>query len=137
MPLIIVCGVPCSGKSKRTEEISRILEKRQKSVVIISDQVCGIEYKDYGNFDKEKEARGKIRSELNKSISQDTYTIIDSANYIKVHLNRTPLNIISNQETSMYSKQTLNLILGVPLRIVVCRKGIINTLLHSSTCSEL
>jgi len=84
MPLIIVCGVPCCGKTKRSVEIEKILKLKGKRVEVINDQSCGIEYSDYGNFNKEKEARGKIRSELNKFISQETYVIIDSPNYIKV-----------------------------------------------------
>ena len=42
-----------------------------------------VNYEDYGDFGKEKEARGKIRSAAEKLISPDTVTIIDSANYIK------------------------------------------------------
>ena len=84
MPLVIICGVPCSGKTKRANEIVDILTKRGKKYEIINDELCGIKYEDYGDFGKEKEARGKLRSELNKFISKDVFTIIDSANYIKV-----------------------------------------------------
>merc|ERR1711970_908704 len=83
MPLIVVCGVPCCGKTRRSVEIEKILKLKGKKVEVINDSSCGIQYSDYGNFNKEKEARGKIRSELNKHISQQTYVIIDSPNYIK------------------------------------------------------
>ena len=86
MPLVIICGVPCSGKTKRANEIVDILTKKGKKYEIINDELCGIKYEDYGDFGKEKEARGKLRSELNKFISKDVFTIIDSANYIKVRI---------------------------------------------------
>ena len=43
MPLIIVCGVPCSGKTKRTREIVAILEnnlEKQKwtKIDVINDE---------------------------------------------------------------------------------------------------
>ena len=50
MPLVIVCGVPCSGKTKRTEEMLLILQKRGKKVEVINDATCDIEYTHYGDF---------------------------------------------------------------------------------------
>jgi len=83
MPLVIVCGVPCSGKTRRSLEICEILTRNGHEVHMINDASCGIEYADYGDFGAEKEARGKIRSELNKFIGKTSVTIVDSANYIK------------------------------------------------------
>ena len=48
MPLVIVCGVPCSGKTRRTNEISQILTQNGHEVNIINDQTCGVKYQDYG-----------------------------------------------------------------------------------------
>ena len=97
MPLVIICGVPCSGKTKRANEIVDILTKRGKKYEIINDELCGIKYEDYGDFGKEKEARGKLRSELNKFISKDVFTIIDSANYIKVRFGYFSVIIVINK----------------------------------------
>ena len=49
MPLIIVCGLPCSGKTKRTEEIREILkpelEKRGWSAITtVNDELAGVKY---------------------------------------------------------------------------------------------
>ena len=97
MPLVIICGVPCSGKTKRANEIVDILTKRGKKYEIINDELCGIKYEDYGDFGKEKEARGKLRSELNKFISKDVFTIIDSANYIKVSFGNFSVIIVTHK----------------------------------------
>ena len=48
MPLVIVCGVPCSGKTKRANEICQILTKNGYQVNIINDETCGVKYQDYG-----------------------------------------------------------------------------------------
>ena len=50
---------------------------------MINDSSSGVSYSDYGDFNKEKEARGKIRSQAEKFVDKDTVTIIDSPNYIK------------------------------------------------------
>ncbi|CBY12496.1 unnamed protein product [Oikopleura dioica] len=88
MPLIIVCGLPCSGKTKRTEEICEILapelEKRGWSAInVVNDDLAGVKYSDYGDFAAEKEARGRIRNQVEKYISKSSITIVDSPNYIK------------------------------------------------------
>ena len=49
MPLIIVCGLPCSGKTKRTEEICEILapekEKRDWTAInVVNDDLAGVKY---------------------------------------------------------------------------------------------
>ena len=48
MPLVIVCGVPCSGKTKRTNEIRDILTRNGQEVRIVNDELCSIKYADYG-----------------------------------------------------------------------------------------
>lgn len=37
MPLVILCGFPCSGKTKRAEEIHKFFESTVKSILIQDD----------------------------------------------------------------------------------------------------
>merc|ERR1712176_1025079 len=88
IPLIIVCGLPCSGKTKRTQEICEILapEKEQRgwsAINVVNDDLAGVKYCDYGDFAAEKEARGRIRNQVEKYISKSSLTIVNSPNYIK------------------------------------------------------
>ena len=88
MPLIIVCGVPLCGKTRRTAEIISKLESVMSDhpwtgINLVNDENSGVAYSDYGDFNKEKEARGKIRSQAEKYVDADSITIIDSPNYIK------------------------------------------------------
>ena len=54
MPLVIVCGVPCSGKTKRTNEIREILTRNGQEVHIVNDELCSIKYADYGSVENFK-----------------------------------------------------------------------------------
>lgn len=54
MPLVIVCGVPCSGKTKRTNEIREILTRNGQEVHIVNDELCSIKYADYGSVELHK-----------------------------------------------------------------------------------
>ena len=43
MPLIIMCGFPCSGKSKRAQELRNYLENRGKTVYLASDESSSLD----------------------------------------------------------------------------------------------
>lgn len=44
MPLIIMCGYPCSGKSKRAEELKQYFtEHTDRKVHVIADDILGNE----------------------------------------------------------------------------------------------
>ena len=44
MPLIIMCGYPCSGKTRRTEELKEYFEKqRGKTVRLVGDHTIGVD----------------------------------------------------------------------------------------------
>ena len=44
MPLVIMCGYPCSGKSKRAKELKNYLENsRGKTVHLASDESLNLE----------------------------------------------------------------------------------------------
>lgn len=44
MPLVLMCGYPCSGKSKRAEELKSYLENSKgKTVHMAGDESIGLE----------------------------------------------------------------------------------------------
>lgn len=44
MPLIIICGFPCSGKSRRAQELrDYFIKNTDKQVCIIGDEIHGID----------------------------------------------------------------------------------------------
>ena len=43
MPLVMMCGYPCSGKTTFVEKLQKHLEKMKKNVVIVSDDSVGID----------------------------------------------------------------------------------------------
>ena len=43
MPLVMMCGYPCSGKTTFVEKLQKHLEKMKKNVVIVSDDTVGID----------------------------------------------------------------------------------------------
>lgn len=88
MPLIILTGVPCSGKTTRAHELQQFFEEHGKQVHIISecDQIvkAGFEKNNfYADSNKEKHIRGLLKSEMLKLISPSNVVILDALNYIK------------------------------------------------------
>ncbi|XP_014214937.1 protein KTI12 homolog [Copidosoma floridanum] len=89
MPLIIMTGIPSSGKTTRTKELREFFEtKKGKKVEIIDEE----EMIKKAMFDKnsyfadsvkEKLIRGDIKSNVQRLISPTDILIIDGSNYIK------------------------------------------------------
>jgi len=85
MPLIVMCGNPCCGKTTVATKLKQYFETEKNMVVnLINEESLGVNknecYKDSLN---EKNHRSHLRSEVEKNISDKTITIIDSLNYIK------------------------------------------------------
>jgi len=78
-------GYPCSGKTKRAEELKNYLENsRGKIVHLASDENLSLERNTvYAVSSNEKEARGLLKSAVERLISRDDIVILDSLNYIK------------------------------------------------------
>uniref|UniRef100_A0A915KNT4 Protein KTI12 homolog n=1 Tax=Romanomermis culicivorax TaxID=13658 RepID=A0A915KNT4_ROMCU len=95
MPLIIMCGLPCSGKTKIADSICEILRSKiQQEEEKLSSKMTILKIDDFtnGKFSKniiyansvhEKEHRAFLRSRVQKFLRQDTIIILDSLNYIK------------------------------------------------------
>ena len=86
MPLLVICGKPCTGKTKRAEEIKKFLNEEHPEIKI---EILNAERFDidknlmYNTFTKEKELRGFFRSNVDKFLTNKNLVILDSLNYIK------------------------------------------------------
>uniref|UniRef100_F6W3M1 Protein KTI12 homolog n=1 Tax=Xenopus tropicalis TaxID=8364 RepID=F6W3M1_XENTR len=67
MPLVVLCGFPCSGKSSRSQELQEHLEQSGRKVHIIGDHVLGVDRNAvYADSKKEKELRGSLRAAVER-----------------------------------------------------------------------
>lgn len=85
MPLIVMCGLPSSGKTRRTEEIVNYFENQCNIKVHVVNDISE-------NFDKnvvfsdskqEKQQRADLKSAAQRLLNKDDLVVIDSLNYIK------------------------------------------------------
>lgn len=88
MPLIIITGLPASGKTHRTNELKAFFVEKGKNVRVISENSAipkaGFRKNEY--FDdskKEKMVRSDLKSEALRLLNKDDVTILDAGNYIK------------------------------------------------------
>lgn len=92
MPLILVTGLPSSGKSKLSQDILNYFQKRLKQegssrqVRIVSDN-DNLDWDGrnsvYMSIPKEKELRGWLRAEAQRYVNLNQIVILDAAAYIK------------------------------------------------------
>lgn len=95
MPLVILTGYPCSGKSRWTKKLVEQLETRiadaQKGklpgynykVLVHSDESLGISHSTYKDSVTEKHARGTQMSAVKRDLSRSNIVVLDSLAYIK------------------------------------------------------
>ncbi|GFU15701.1 protein KTI12 homolog [Nephila pilipes] len=85
MPLVILCGIPCSGKSIKAKQLYDFFISTKKCVLIKDDNVPSgfVRNKVYLDSQKEKELRSSLKSEVERHLSKDTTVILDAGNYIK------------------------------------------------------
>lgn len=84
MPLIVITGLPCSGKTKRAEQLRQALSKKySKPIHVLNDESLNIDKEVYGDGREEKKARGALLSAVERHASKDAITIVDAMNYIK------------------------------------------------------
>lgn len=84
MPLIVMCGLPCSGKTTRAAEIEKFFKEKEVKVHLIGDNYLGIDKNEvYADSKKEKELRGNLKSETQRKVNKEDVVILDSPNYIK------------------------------------------------------
>ncbi|XP_021571310.1 protein KTI12 homolog [Carlito syrichta] len=85
MPLVVFCGLPYSGKSRRAEELRGALAAEGRTVHVVTDAaVLGAEDATvYGDSAREKALRGALRASVERRLSRHDVVILDSLNYIK------------------------------------------------------
>ncbi|KAI0779389.1 chromatin associated protein KTI12 [Fomes fomentarius] len=92
MALVTISGYPCSGKSRRAEQLRTHLEAKLQDpsyegphlkVVIVSDDSLNLSRTVYNDGRAEKPARASLFTAMQRQMGQDTILIVDSMNYIK------------------------------------------------------
>ncbi|XP_076588898.1 protein KTI12 homolog [Chaetodon auriga] len=85
MPLIVMCGYPCSGKTRRAEELKVYFEQNcDRKVHIVGDGALDVEKNTvYADSQKEKNVRASLKAEVERKVNKDHIVILDSLNYIK------------------------------------------------------
>ncbi|KAF4554954.1 Chromatin associated protein KTI12-like protein [Elsinoe fawcettii] len=93
MPLILLSGLPSSGKTYRSKQILSNFQSRISSstdprtqklkVVHINDDTLGLNRSVYDAGRREKDARAAFASAVKRELGKDTIVIADGMNYIK------------------------------------------------------
>lgn len=85
MPLLVLCGAPCSGKTTRALEVKAFLEGLGTAeVVLISEETQKMKkLQAYESYAQEKMTRAFLKSNVEKNLNSSTVVIFDSMNYIK------------------------------------------------------
>merc|ERR1712232_1420 len=85
MPLIIMCGIPCSGKTTRSKELETYLRNVKKmDVQVVNEELLNLSKAAYlYDPNQEKILRASLGSNVEKYITDDRVVILDSMNYIK------------------------------------------------------
>ncbi|PRP83169.1 hypothetical protein PROFUN_09597 [Planoprotostelium fungivorum] len=84
MPLLLMCGIPCSGKSQRAKEIHDYLKEAGRRVMLVGEDTLNIPRNDgYKDARLEKSTRGSLLSNTERYLDTETTIIVDSLNYIK------------------------------------------------------
>uniref|UniRef100_A0A5B6YVZ7 Protein KTI12 homolog n=1 Tax=Davidia involucrata TaxID=16924 RepID=A0A5B6YVZ7_DAVIN len=86
MALVVICGQPCSGKSTAAFCLAEALKdlKPMPTVRIIDETSFHLDRnQSYADMTAEKNLRGLLRSEVDRSLSKDNIIIVDSLNSIK------------------------------------------------------
>lgn len=86
MALVVICGQPCSGKSTAASCLVEALQESESkpSVKIIDESSLHLNRnQSYVDMVAEKNLRGVLRSQVDRSLSRDSMVIVDSLNSIK------------------------------------------------------
>ena len=88
MPLVLITGIPCSGKSKTAKSIKDFLEEKGKKVILISEDDLLKEQSQDKNIVlndslQEKTLRADLKGQVIRDLTKETVVILDALNYIK------------------------------------------------------
>uniref|UniRef100_UPI00358F379B protein KTI12 homolog n=1 Tax=Myxine glutinosa TaxID=7769 RepID=UPI00358F379B len=86
MPLVLMCGFPSSGKSRRARELCSWLQRNGgRDALLLWDEEFMAQDKNtvFEDPAKEKMLRATMKSEVERKINKENVVILDSSNYIK------------------------------------------------------
>ncbi|GMM38184.1 Kti12 protein [Saccharomycopsis crataegensis] len=95
MPLVIVTGLPSSGKTTAIKKIITSLEQKiseaqankkpggNLKIILHADESLGIQHDDYRESRTEKSSRGNQMTAVKRDLSRNNIVILDSLCYIK------------------------------------------------------
>jgi len=85
MPLIIITGKPCTGKTCFAESlVAHLKETGKTNVELINEESLNISKKDgYKSSFAEKGTRGALKGASDHKLNTECFVIVDSLNYIK------------------------------------------------------
>ncbi|XP_013777563.1 protein KTI12 homolog [Limulus polyphemus] len=83
MPLVLLCGLPSSGKSTLAQKLYEHL-RNERQCVLLTDEAKLLDRNHiYSDFRLEKELRSELKSDVQRTVSKDVVVILDALNYIK------------------------------------------------------
>ncbi|KAH8235492.1 hypothetical protein KR032_001410 [Drosophila birchii] len=88
MPIVVVTGLPASGKSTRSRQLRDYFAQRGKKVHLISEnqavpKALFGKNQHAGDSQKEKVVRSDLKSEASRHLNKEDLVILDAGNYIK------------------------------------------------------
>uniref|UniRef100_U5EW10 Protein KTI12 homolog n=1 Tax=Corethrella appendiculata TaxID=1370023 RepID=U5EW10_9DIPT len=88
MPLVILTGIPCAGKTYRCKQICNYFIQQNKNVAIVAenDVINKLDFdinECYDDSQKEKLMRLHVKSEIVRLLNKTDVIIVDGTNYIK------------------------------------------------------
>lgn len=85
MPLVLLCGIPCSGKTRRAKELAEYLQTHgyDNPVRLLQEDFASDKDECYTESSQEKTLRAKLKSETERYLNEECVVILDSLNYIK------------------------------------------------------
>lgn len=85
MPLIVIVGGPCSGKTTIATKLKEYISKeKNKEVILINEEALSLNKQaSYSDSTAEKILRANLKSEVEKHLDDNVVVILDSMNYIK------------------------------------------------------
>lgn len=87
MPLVLFCGYPASGKTKRATELKEAIVKEKPSVdVILIDDSSSNQDELYSDRKLEIVSRSALKSAVERSLTNSNVVLVDSMNYVKGRL---------------------------------------------------
>ena len=83
MPLVIITGIPCSGKSQVAQNIAQHFKEKKVFLVQEQESLVSDKNETFNDSIAEKTLRSDVKSKVIRHLSKDNLVIFDGLNYIK------------------------------------------------------